>query len=243
MTVLLAFDTATERSHVGVCTDQRTWSHESAGGAQASATFLTDLLERLAEAGLRLDDLDAIAYGRGPGAFTGLRVACAVAQGLAFGTHRPVIAIDTLLAVAEDARAFLQRGTEGSADVAATPALAIWALQDARMDEVYAAEYVHEAGRWRTRVAPQVLPPEALVAAWRDAPPAVVAGNALPAFGARLDTGLAVRVPEAVPRGSALIALARAAWHAGALLEPAQALPLYVRDKVALTTAEREAVR
>ena len=241
MTVLLAFDTATERTAIALGDDDRAWLREGAGGTHASASFLPEVLDLLREAGFALADVDAIAYGRGPGAFTGLRVACSVAQGLALGARKPVLAIDTLMAAAEDARTLLAAGLEG--DVPPVSPLAVWAVQDARMDEVYAAEYVHEDGRWRTRHAPRVLPPEALADEWRHAPPSVVAGNALPAFGTRLDTGLAVRVPEAAPRPGALLALARAAWAAGERLDAAAALPLYVRDKVAMTSAEREAVR
>jgi tRNA threonylcarbamoyladenosine biosynthesis protein TsaB len=243
MTVLLAFDTATERTHVALDTGERSWVHEGSGGARASAEFLPDVLTLLARAGVSLEDLDAIAYGRGPGAFTGLRVACAVAQGLAFGAGKPVLAIDTLMAVAEDARRRLANGDEGVVEASIASPLSIWALQDARMDELYAAEYVHANGRWSTRVPPRVLTPEALVQAWEAGRPAVVAGNALTAYAARLDTGLALRVPEAMPGGQALVALARAAWQAGDGLDAADALPLYVRDKVALTTAEREAAR
>jgi tRNA threonylcarbamoyladenosine biosynthesis protein TsaB len=243
MTVLLVFDTATERTHVALDTGERIWVHEGTGGARASAEFLPDVLTLLARAGVPLDDVHAIAYGRGPGAFTGLRVACAVAQGLAFGAGKPVLAIDTLMAVAEDARRRLASGDEGLVDASAASAASVWALQDARMGELYAAEYVHADGRWSARVAPRVLTPEALVQLWDADPPAVVAGDALTAYGVRLDTGLALRVPEAVPGGEALAALARAAWQAGDRLDAADALPLYVRDKVALTTAEREAAR
>jgi len=253
MTVLLAFDTATERTAIALGTDERTWTRESAGGARASATFLPEVLELLHEAGLAVRDLDGIGYGRGPGAFTGLRVACSVAQGLALGAGKPVLPIDTLMAVAEDARGLMAAGMEGGAGIdeaagsggsaGVAPALAVWAVHDARMDEVYAAEYVHDDGAWRMRHAPRVLSPEALVAEWRQVPPSVVAGNGLPAFSTRLDTGLAVRVPEAAPRPAALLALARAAWAAGDRLDAALALPLYVRDKVALTSAEREGLR
>jgi len=241
MTVLLAFDTATERTAIALGDGERTWVREGDGGARASATFLPDVLALLREAGLALRDLDAIGYGRGQGAFTGLRVACSVAQGLAFGAGKPVLAIDTLMAVAEDARTLIAAGAEGAVEPGSP--LAIWSLQDARMDEIYAAEYVHEGGTWRTRHAPCVLSTQALAATWQQSPPAVVAGNALPAFGTRLDTGLAVRVPEAAPHPAALLALARAAWDAGERLDVALALPLYVREKVALTTAEREATR
>jgi tRNA threonylcarbamoyladenosine biosynthesis protein TsaB len=230
MTALLAFDTATERTSIGLARDDDLWLHEGEGGPRSSATFLPAVLHLLDAAGMDLADLDAIAYGRGPGAFTGLRTACSVAQGLAFGARKPVLALETLLAVAEDAR-----------DDAAT--LRVWAVQDARMDEIYAAEYAFDSGGWRTLVAPLVITPEALSGRWRAVRPEVVAGNALGAFGARLETFDARVVPQAWPRPEALLRLARAAWSAGATLDAAQALPLYVRDKVAQTIAEREAAR
>src|SRR4051812_4707052 len=99
MNSLLVFDTATEHLSIAVAVGERVWSHESAGGALASATLIPSILRLLAEAGLTLAGLDAIAFGRGPGAFTGLRTACSVAQGLAFGANKPVLPIDTLLAV------------------------------------------------------------------------------------------------------------------------------------------------
>jgi len=241
MTVLLAFDTATERTAIALGDDERSWLREGAGGARASASFLPEILALLRESGLTLEDVDAIGYGRGPGAFTGLRVASSVAQGLALGARKPVLAIDTLMAVAEDARTLIAAGAEG--ELRPMTPLAVWVVHDARMDEVYAAEYVHEADAWRARRAPRVLRPEALVVEWTQAPPSIVAGNALPAFGPRLETGLALRVPEAAPRPGALLTLARAAWASGERLHPAHALPLYVRDKVALTSAEREGAR
>src|SRR4030095_4459814 len=176
MTTLLAFDTATERSWIGLARDDGMWLHEGEGGAAASAHFLPAVLDLLENAGVGLDEVDAIAYGRGPGAFTGLRTACSAAQGVGFGAGTRGTARDTLLAVAEDARA----GAE---------VVRIWALQDARMDEVYAAEYAHDAGGWRTVVAPLVTSPEKLVERWREQAPEVVAGNALAAYGTRLDSG------------------------------------------------------
>ena len=101
---LLALDTATETLHLALLAKGATHVEQHAGGAQASASLIPAAQALLAAAGLSWSDLDAIAFGRGPGAFTGLRTAAAVAQGLAFGARKPVIAIDTLLAVAEDAR-------------------------------------------------------------------------------------------------------------------------------------------
>lgn len=230
MTTLLAFDTATERMSIALAAGGAVRVHEAAGGAQASAALIPAILRLLEDAGVTLQSLDAIAFGRGPGAFTGLRTACSVAQGLAFGAGKPVLPIDTLLAVAEDARA-------GDAPQR------WWVAMDARMDEIYAAHYAFEGGRWRTLVAPMLATPEQLEERWRSEPPQAVAGSALSVFGERLPTGSAQRRPEAAPHARALLPLAQALWEAGGAVDAALALPLYVRDKVAQTTAERDAAR
>jgi tRNA threonylcarbamoyladenosine biosynthesis protein TsaB len=227
---LLAFDTATELLSVALTAGGRVHSHEAAGGALASATLIPAILRMLDEAGVALRDLDAIVFGRGPGAFTGLRTACSVAQGLAFGAAKPVLPIDTLLALAEDARR------------SAAPQRA-WALLDARMNEIYAAQYAFDGTGWEVLDAPMLTTPEVLNERWRREPPSLVAGNALGAFGDRLATGAAERAPDALPRASALLALAPGLIERGALVDAALALPLYVREKVAQTTAEREAAR
>ena len=228
MPALIAFDTSTERMTVALQSGARLLVREGEGGARASATLLPAILGVLAEAGMRVADLDAIAFGRGPGAFTGLRTASSVAQGLAFGAGKPVLPIDTLLAVAEDARR-------------AATNLRVWALLDARMDQIYAAEYSHADGRWTTCVAPFLADCDALAAIWREAPPTLVAGNALAAFAGRLATGAAATLAEAAPSARALLRLAERAWAEGAAVDAALALPLYVRDKVAQTEAERAA--
>jgi tRNA threonylcarbamoyladenosine biosynthesis protein TsaB len=230
MDSLLAFDTATEHLSIAVAAHGCVLTHEAAGGAQASATLIPAILALLAEAGVSLRALDAIAFGRGPGAFTGLRTACSVAQGLAFGAGKPVLAIDTLLAVAEDARAGRDE-------------LDVWVAMDARMDEVYAARYRFAAGAWSVVDAPMLTTPEALNARWQAQPPQLVAGSALGAFGARLALGDAALAPEARPRAAAMLPLARELWVQGGAVDAAHALPLYLRDKVAQTTLEREALR
>ena len=228
---LLAFDTATEHLSIALAVRGRVLTHEGAGGAQASAALIPALLALLAEAGVALRDLDAIAFGRGPGAFTGLRTACSVAQGLALGAGKPVLPIDTLLALAEDARA------EGADE------LRVWALLDARMDEIYAAHYRFAAGCWSVLDAPMLTTPVALVQRWQAEPPQAVAGHALAVFGARLATGDARCIPDARPHARAVLRLAQASWAQGGAVDAALALPLYLRDKVAQTTAEREAAR
>ena len=183
----------------------------------------------LAQAGVGLPQLQAIVFGRGPGSFTGLRTACAVAQGLALGADIPVLPVDTLLAVAEEARV--------QAGVTAQP-LTVLALLDARMDEVYSAAYDWDGQRWSLHSALQVTPPQAVVLP--DAPRVLLAGNAFEGYGDRLPAGERV---QALPTADALLRLAPALFAAGQAVPAEQAMPLYIRDKVAQTTAERMAER
>ncbi|HEY0179621.1 MAG TPA: tRNA (adenosine(37)-N6)-threonylcarbamoyltransferase complex dimerization subunit type 1 TsaB, partial [Dokdonella sp.] len=231
MSTLMAFDTATERMSVALGHGGRVFARAGDGGAKASSTLLPAIFDVLAEAGIALAHLDAIAFGRGPGAFTGLRTACSVAQGLAFGAGKPVLPIDSLLAVAEDAR--VEAGLDGR----------VWATIDARMNQIYAAEYEHASGRWTTRVAPFLASCDDLAERWRDDPPHAVAGNAIDAFGARLDTRGASLAPAATSNALALLRLAERGWDDGEAVDPALALPVYVRDHVADTIAERAAHR
>ncbi|MEO6362628.1 MAG: tRNA (adenosine(37)-N6)-threonylcarbamoyltransferase complex dimerization subunit type 1 TsaB [Caldimonas sp.] len=226
MPTLLAFDTASERMTIALGSGGRAWSHAGEGGAKASATLLPAILALLREAGLAVADLDAIAFGRGPGAFTGLRTACSVAQGLAFGAARPVVPIDSLRLVAESAR--------GEASEAR-----IWAVIDARMDQIYAAEYAFADGRWSTVTAPLLSDCPALSGRWLAAPPRTIAGGALRAYAGRLETAGAALLPQAAADAGALLRLAEAGWRDGEAVDAALALPLYVRDKVASTAAER----
>ena len=230
MTALLAFDTATEHMSIALAVGGRVFAHDSAGGALASARLLPALMALLEEARVTLKELDAIAFGRGPGAFTGLRTACSVAQGLALGANKPVLPIDSLLAVAEDAR-----GSDTESRV--------WVTVDARMDEIYAAQYSHHAAQWQVLDAPRLITPAALNERWRAEPPQRVAGNALPVFADRLQPGAALLFPQALPRATSMLLLARALWLQGGAVDAALALPLYLRDKVAQTTLEREATR
>jgi tRNA threonylcarbamoyladenosine biosynthesis protein TsaB len=227
---LLALDTSTEVLAVGLTDGQQLWRHVETGGALASSRMIGSVLALLDAAGLPAQALDAVAFGAGPGAFTGLRSACAVAQGLAFGLQRPVIAVDSLMIVAEDARAQL--------GAAAGP---VWVAMDARMDEIYAGRYHWQADGWQVLDAPALWAWPALAQRWIDEPPACVAGSALQAFGERLPAAAAARVDAERDRAGAMLAVARALWDRGCAVPASQALPIYLRDKVALTTAEREA--
>lgn len=224
MPFLLALDSATETMALALVTPGQTQVFEAAGGAQASARMLPEVKALLAGAGVEMAALDAIAFGQGPGAFTGLRTACAVAQGLAFGLGKPVLAVDSLMLVAEDAR------SAGAGDD-------VWVAMDARIGEIYAAHYRWADGGWQVLEAPALYAPDALAAHWGQ--PAAVAGTALTEYAAALGE-LPRAWPQARSRAAALGALALAAWQRGDTRDAAEALPVYVRDKVALTTAERE---
>lgn len=231
---LLAFDTSTDQLSVAVRHGDSVVEHQGAGGAQASTTLIPIVLRLLAEAGLLLGELDAIVFGRGPGSFTGLRTACAVAQGLGFGAGVPLLPVDTLLAVAEEAH--YRFG-----------ATRIVAVLDARMEQVYTARHSFEAHTPTSGLShagtcididfAQLLAPEEVVV-----PPGwVLAGNAFAAYGERLPPATARH--GVWPTAAALLRLAPALLAAGQAVAPAQALPLYVRDKVAQTTEERAAVK
>lgn len=239
---LLAIDASTDTVHLALSVGAAVRTRALPAGAQASAVLLPAVQALLAEAQLALSALDAVAFGRGPGAFTGLRTAAAVAQGLACGIDRPVLALDTLAVVAESARRV------------GAPSGCVWAAIDARMGEIYAAPWQHQAdGTWLALAEVTLYSPAGLAERLNEAAPTrltALAGNALLVHGAALDAGLGAgaaaaisRWPQAVPDGEALAALAQAAWRAGQQIDPALALPLYVRDKVAQTTAERLAAR
>jgi tRNA threonylcarbamoyladenosine biosynthesis protein TsaB len=235
---LLALDTATDTVHLALVLGADVLVRVLPGGAQSSAALLPAIRDLLAEGGLALRELDAIAFGHGPGAFTGLRTACAVAQGLAVGAERSLLALDTLAALAESAHQQGQAVEVGDA---------VWSLLDARMGEVYAARWCRGTdGGWTADRSVALYSPAALAEAIERAP-APLAGNAL-VVQAEVLGPLAQRLglatwPAAVPEGGALAVLARVAQGRGTWIDPALALPLYVRDKVAQTTAEREAIR
>lgn len=233
---LLAFDTSTEALALAVTGPHGVLCRTAPGGAAASASLLPQVQGLLQQAGLPMQALQAVAFGRGPGAFTGLRTSCAVAQGLAWGLGLPVLPIDSLLIVAEDARA---QWLATSPELAAgrQQDFAVDVAVDARMAQAYCASYAHDGQAWHcTEPAALVdLSSLGLRARWR-------AGSA---WALRADLTQPGQPPAWAEqdRAAALARLALAAWAAGQGTDPGQALPLYVRDRVALTTAERMAAR
>ncbi len=225
---LLAFDTATELCSVALLRDGRIFEYEAEIGREASARILGAIDELLREAGIGLRDLDALAFGRGPGGFTGVRLAASIAQGLAFGAGLPVIPVSDLEALAE--RGF-----------ALTPQAArILVCSDARMREVYWAEFRRTpeatlAAVGRERVgAPESVELEAGSLPASEAVAGIGRGfevypDLAAGFGARL---VAIH-GRALPRAREMLVIAEREWQAGRLRTPAEALPVYLRDEVA----------
>ena len=222
---LLAFDTSTHWLAVA-CTDGARWVEREELAGQAHSQRLVPVIDEvLREAGLDLRDLDAIAFGAGPGSFTGVRIACGVAQGLSLGAGVRLVPVSTLEAVAQSA--WEVHGWTR-----------VLACLDARMREVYVASFRREADAWiAEREASVCKPGDVLPASgeWHGA------GDGFAAY-PELASGLGLASVDAatLPRARAVAAIASRRVTAGATVSASDALPFYVRHRVALTTAERE---
>jgi tRNA threonylcarbamoyladenosine biosynthesis protein TsaB len=220
---ILALDTATEALSVSLAIDDRQLDHYVEIDRGHAEQLLPMVEEMLAEGGIALTALDAIAFGRGPGGFTGVRLAASVAQGLAFGAGVGVVPVSDLAAVA-------QRVIQE--DAAFDEVLVV---NDARMREVYWARFPVGSHLISMEGVERVDPPSALAVAtsagrWAAAGRGLRAWPELAAACARAGAAL---FPELLPRASEVLTLARARVKAGQILDPAQALPVYVRDRVA----------
>jgi tRNA threonylcarbamoyladenosine biosynthesis protein TsaB len=217
---ILAFDTSTENLSIALSTRGQRYSSDSEGGAKASRSLLAKIHALLEQARLRSADLNLIAFGAGPGSFTGLRTACAAAQGLAYAHNIQVLPISCLLATAQQAFNTTQNPF-------------IQVVLDARMTEVYSAQYQLHEGVWLCQQAAHTVAPELLVPASQ----ALIAGNAYAVYEASW------QLPQAhfyaLPSALAMLDLVPNLLAQGAAIEPHLAVPHYVRDKVALSTAER----
>jgi len=236
----LAIDTSSETVHLALHTAGHAHAVALAGGAQASVTALPGLQELLANKGLRWQDIGVVAFGQGPGAFTGLRTACSLAQGLALALDIPVLPVDTLMAVAESAR---QQNPAVADWLSQAPSHWLWVVQDARMQEIYAAAY-----SWTPAVGWQCQVPAAIWAQ-SDVRQHLVDKAAVCAAGSALrvcpdvPAVLQYAFEQAAPTGQAMVALVPDLWRQHGPVDAALALPIYVRDKVAQTTQERAETR
>lgn len=222
---LLAFETATRRLSVALWQDGELIERAGEIPNGGSEHLLPWAQELLAEAGVALAQIDGIAFGAGPGGFTGLRLACGVAQGLAWGLDLPVLPVSTLEALA------LASGERE-----------VWACLDARMNEVYAAAYRVEGDAVRQLMAPVCLPPAVVPAPTFTGGWGV--GDGFAAYGqvlyARKPDLIGLRA-DVFPTAAAVLRLAAQSIARGEGVPAALAQPIYVRDKVALTTVERMA--
>jgi tRNA threonylcarbamoyladenosine biosynthesis protein TsaB len=224
---ILAIDTATEVCSVAVLDDRELVELAEAVGQRHSERILAMIDAALTKARLKLDDIDGIAFGAGPGSFTGLRIACGIAQGLGYGKRKPVVAIGNLRALA--ARAF---ATEKKGDT-------LLAAIDARMREAYCAVYRRDAAVSEV-TAPMMAGVTALAQMLANEDIDIVAGNALRVFPEVWPGDTRWRaLPEVTPTAADIAFLARIDAERGLAVAPEQAAPLYVRDRVAMTVQER----
>lgn len=229
----LAIETSTDTLSLAVAQGDQCWAYEGAGAAKSSPHALPQIQKLMHEAQLSFDQLTAVVFGRGPGAFTGLRTACSLAQGLALGANVPVLPVDTLMIVAQQARG----------QILGEPVNRVLVVLDARMDQVYSAAYEWQNGIWQEVQAVAVHAPEQLQrpVQWQGSD-VLCAGNAWSVYEGRWPAWVTQPV-HALPSASALCQLATMLWPVQGGVDPQLALPLYVRDKVAQTTAEREQMK
>lgn len=220
---LLGFETATRRLSVALWQDGELLERSAELPNGGSELLLPWVRELLAEAGLTLAQIDGIAFGAGPGGFTGLRLACGVTQGLACGLDRPVLPVSTLEALA------LACGERE-----------VWTCLDARMNEVYCAAYRVTGDSVEQLMVPACLPPAVAPA------PTFAGGWGVGDGFASYGSVLAARKPDLAglhagvfPTAAAVLRLAAPAFMQGRAVAAAAAQPIYVRDKVAMTTSER----
>lgn len=220
MTTLLALDTATEACSVALLHDGRVLSHYEVAPRLHAQRLLPMVQQLLDEAGVSLAAVDAIAFGRGPGAFTGVRIAIGVVQGLAFALDKPVLPVSNLAVLAQ--RALREHAAQQVA-----------AAIDARMDEVYWGCYRAEQGEMRLQGVEAVLAPEQARLPREAAGDWFAAGTGWNAYAPRIAITPAGSDGAMLPHAEDLLTLARFAWQRGEALPADQAQPVYLRDNVA----------
>ncbi|WP_455198803.1 tRNA (adenosine(37)-N6)-threonylcarbamoyltransferase complex dimerization subunit type 1 TsaB [Kaarinaea lacus] len=227
---ILALDTTQEYCSAALLSDGVIFYGEQSAPRSHTDLILPQVNSVLAEAGAQLKQLDAIAYGRGPGSFTGLRIAAGVAQGLALGADLPVIPVSSLAAMAQG----IYRDDDSATHICAA--------FDARIHEVYWGCYRSEEGIMQPVVNEVVdepgnveLPGEGL---WL----AIGSGwSAYPEMKERLERRLNGLIDSSVPLARDIIPIAREKFLHGEIENAVRAIPVYLRHKVAKTVVERNA--
>jgi tRNA threonylcarbamoyladenosine biosynthesis protein TsaB len=221
---ILALETSTQYCSAALWLDGEVRFDGCHAEQRHSQLMLPMIDALLAQSGIKLAEFDAVAFGEGPGSFTGLRIACGVAQGLALGAGLPVIGIGTLLAIAQ-----------------ASQATQVLCCLDARMGEIYAAAYRRAEHEWETIFAPGLFSPATLphlpAGDW------VGCGSGFAIYADALRENYGARVVDInvdlSPHAREIATLAVAKLAHGGAKPPEEALPLYIRDKVALTIEEQ----
>lgn len=226
MTTLLALDTATEACSVALLHDGKVISHYEVIPRQHAQRLLPMIKTLMAEAGIPLSALDAIAFGRGPGAFTGIRIAIGVVQGLAFALDRPVLPVSNLAVLAQ--RSMREHGAEQVA-----------AAIDARMDEVYWGCYQAQQGEMRLLGREAVLAPELAALPEGATGDWFAAGTGWGTFAERIGVKPSAQDSSMLPHAQDLLTLAQFAWARGESLVADEAQPVYLRDQVATPKTSR----
>jgi len=221
---ILAVETSTEYCSVALWQDGLMTERCELVGQKHSELLMAMLDGMLKNTGVKISQLDGISFGKGPGSFTGVRIACGVAQGLALGANLQVVGVCTLQALAE-----------------ASAHHKVIAALDARLGEIYLAAYERIDGEWHEVIAPCLCKiedaPALTGAGWFGAGSGFGVNNA--ALSARYAGQLSGAAPLLVPQASAVAQLAAIIFSKGKAVDAALALPLYLRDKVALKTSER----
>jgi tRNA threonylcarbamoyladenosine biosynthesis protein TsaB len=227
---LLAFETATEACSVALHVDGQVHERFEIAPRRHAELSLPWAEALLAEAGVARSQLDAIALGRGPGAFTGVRLAIAIAQGIALALDRPLIPVSTLQVLALRAPA---------------DATHVLSSIDARMGEVYVARQLRVDGQWQLQGEEVVCAPEAVELP--DGSRWFGVGTGFGAAEGLLATRLADRLDgvdaQALPRASDVLKLAVPMFERGEVMAPERVEPAYLRNNVALTLVEQQAAR
>jgi len=222
---LLALDTSTEYLSLALLKGDELFTFDLNAGQTHSQIILPQIQALLNAAGIQLNNIDGIAFGAGPGSFTGVRIAAGVAQGLGFGANLPVVSVCTLQALAE-----------------ASGADKVIACLDARMGEVYHAAYERIVGEWQVIIEPGLYKPDAVPAiegaGW------IGVGSGWQTYSAQLSAVYGAQLqatqPALLPTASAILQLAQPIFAKGGAHPASEAMPIYIRNRVALKTAERE---
>jgi len=222
---LLAVETSTELCSVALLRGDELFVEEAMAENRHSEMLAPMIRKVLERSHLRATDMDAFGFGQGPGSFTGIRIACGVVQGLAFASRRPVVPVPSLLALAE-------QSNEGH----------VIAALDARMGEAYLAAYARNGDDWDEVISPRLVSRDALPAL--PGPRWAATGSGFDRFDWLRESyrrSVAMRIEGDLPKARAVARIASRRFARGGGIAAEDAAPLYLRDKVALTTEERRA--